>query len=98
MNLIETLLDLLLAPALWLSLGLGLAAGVLFHLWRRGGWRRFWRDLLAGALGFILGQLLGGWLGNEHLLIGQTQLIPGLVGAALLLFGARLLPVGPSQR
>ena len=98
MSLIETLLDLLLAPALWLSLGLGLAAGMLFHLWRRGGWTRFWRDLLAGTLGFILGQLLGGWLGNEHLLIGQTQLIPGLAAAVLLLFVARLLPPGPSQR
>ena len=98
MDLIETLLDLLLAPALWLSLGLGLIAGVLFHLWRRGGWRRFWRDLLAGMLGFVAGQLLGGLLGNERLLIGQTQFVPGLIGATLLLFSARLLPPGPPER
>jgi len=87
-----------LAPALWLGLGLGMAAGVLFHLWRRGGWRRFWGDLLAGALGFLAGQLTGDWLGNVHLLIGQTQIIPGLLGAALLLFGARLLSQGRRKR
>jgi len=68
-----------------------MAAGVLFHLWRRGGWRRFWGDLLAGALGFLAGQLTGDWLGTAHLLIGQTQVVPGLIGAVLLLFGARRL-------
>lgn len=84
------MLDALLSPALWLSLGLGLSCGLVFHLWRRGGWRRFWRDLAAGVIGFAAGELLAGLAGNERLLLGQVQVIPGLIGAALLLFGGRL--------
>jgi uncharacterized membrane protein YjjP (DUF1212 family) len=88
---IEAGLDVLLAPVLWLSLGIGLACGLLFHLWRRGGWRQFWRDLLAGVVGFAAGQAIAGLLGNNRLLIGQVQFLPGIAGAALCLFGARLL-------
>jgi uncharacterized membrane protein YeaQ/YmgE (transglycosylase-associated protein family) len=70
---------------------LGLACGLVFYLWRRGGWRRFWRDLLAGVLGFAAGQALAGLAGNERLLIGQVQVIPGVIGAALILFAGRFV-------
>ena len=31
---IEPALDVLLSPTLWLSVGLGMACGLLFHIWR----------------------------------------------------------------
>ncbi len=87
----ETLLNLALLPALWLSVGLGLACGVLFHLWRRGGWRRLRRDLLAGVIGFAVGHLFAVFAGNQALLLGQVQVIPGLIGALIILSISRAL-------
>jgi uncharacterized membrane protein YjjP (DUF1212 family) len=95
--LIEAALDLILSPALWLSLGMGLACGLLFHLWRRGGWDYFRLDLIAGVLGFAAGHIVASLFGNERLLLGQVQILPGLAGAALTLFGARLLTSRPAR-
>ncbi len=90
-DLYEAALNLVLLPALWLSVALGLTCGVLFYLWRRGGWRRFWRDLVAGVVGFALGQVLVARFGAEITLIGQVQVIPGLVGALMVLIVGRAL-------
>ncbi|MCX7670630.1 MAG: hypothetical protein N2439_11230 [Anaerolineae bacterium] len=93
MDLLGTLLDLVLWPALWLSTIMGAACGLLFHVWRGGGWRRFWLDLAVGALGFGLGQLGAGLVGTELLMIGEVQVLPGLAAALIALFSARRLIV-----
>ncbi|MGC8780897.1 MAG: hypothetical protein ACP5UQ_08545 [Anaerolineae bacterium] len=93
MDLIGTILDVLLWPALWLSALMGTSCGLLFHLWRGGGWRRFWLDLAAGALGFGLGQVAGDLFGAGLLMIGEVQVLPGLVAALAALFIARRLVI-----
>lgn len=93
----EWALDLLLWPALWLSVGLGSACGLLCYAWRRGGWSYLWRDLLAGVIGFGAGQGIAGLAGNERLLIGEVQVVPGVVGAALALGIMRLLRVAAKR-
>lgn len=93
MDLIGTFLDLVLWPALWLSTIMGAACGLLFHLWRGGGWRRFWFDLAAGVLGFGLGQLGAGLFGIEMWMIGEVEVLPGLMVALIVLLIARRLIV-----
>jgi uncharacterized membrane protein YjjP (DUF1212 family) len=95
---IEAALDVLLSPALWLSVGLGLACGLLFHIWRGGGWRWLLADLLAGVVGFAVGQVVGTLLNLDRLLIGQVQTVPGIIGAAGFLMGSRfILPSGAAR-
>jgi uncharacterized membrane protein YeaQ/YmgE (transglycosylase-associated protein family) len=91
---IEPLLDVLLSPALWLSLALGGACGLLFHIWRRGGWRWLLGDLLVGMLGFAAGQMIAGLLQFDWLRIGQVRVLPGVVGAVVFLMACRLLLSG----
>jgi hypothetical protein len=98
-ELVDTALDGLLSPALWLSLIMGLSVGVLFHVLAGGGWRWVGRDLLAAVIGFGVGQLTGGFLGNNRLLIGQVQVVPGVLGAVAILLANRvLLPARQSRR
>ncbi len=86
---VETLLDVALSPALWLSVALALIYGALFYIWRGGGLRQLGRDLLAGVAGFGLGQLAGSWLQLNTLALGQVQVLAGTVGAGLGLFVGR---------
>jgi hypothetical protein len=85
---VESLIDLMLSPGLWLSVGLALVYGVLFYIWRGGGVRQLGRDLLAGVIGFGLGQAAGNWLRLNAFVLGQVQLLAGSLGAGLgLLIG-----------
>jgi len=95
---IEPALDVLLSPALWLSMGLGMACGLLFHIWRGGGWRWLLADFLAGVVGFAVGQVAGTLLRVDRLLIGQVQVLPGIVGAVVFLVGSRLIVSGGMTR
>jgi uncharacterized membrane protein YjjP (DUF1212 family) len=95
---IEPALDVLLSPALWLSVGLGMACGLLFHIWRGGGWRWLLADFLAGVVGFALGQVAGTLLRVDWLLIGQVQVLPGILGAVVFLVGSRLIVPGGMAR
>jgi uncharacterized membrane protein YjjP (DUF1212 family) len=95
---IEPVLDVLLWPALWLSVGLGLACGLLFYIWRGGGWRWLLADFLAGVVGFAVGQVAGMLLRVDRLLIGQVQVVPGILGALMFLVGSRLIVHGGMTR
>ena len=95
---IEPALDVLLSPTLWLSVGLGLACGLLFHIWRGGGWRWLLADFVAGVVGFAVGQVAGTLLRVDQLLIGQVQVLPGILGAVVFLVGSRLIVQGGMTR
>ena len=95
-SLTDMALDIILSPALWLSVLFGMIYSLLFTLWRGGGWRQALRDLLAGVLGFGAGQLLASFLPLPTLRVGETHLIWGsLVAALSLLLGRRYWRLPP---
>jgi hypothetical protein len=85
------LLDLVLSPALWLSLTLSVLMSLAFTAWRGGDARQLVRDLLASALGFGAGQLLGALLGFNWLRVGPVYVLWGLLGAGAALMLGRAL-------
>ncbi len=88
---LDWVLDVLLSPALWLSVLLALAYSTLFTVWRWAGWRQWGRDLLAGLVGFGLGQATGTLAGSAWLRLGEIQLLWGTVAAIVALaIGRRL--------
>jgi uncharacterized membrane protein YeaQ/YmgE (transglycosylase-associated protein family) len=82
-------LDVALSPALWLSILLGLVYGALFTLWRGGGWRQAWRDLVAGVVGFGFGQLLAMLLPLPSPQVGEVHLLWGSIMAVVFLLLSR---------
>ena len=78
-------LDVVLSPGLWLSVLLALIYSLLFSAWRWAGWGQLGRDVLAGLLGFAVGQLIGTLVGFDWGRIGQVQLLLGTAGAVALL-------------
>ncbi len=82
---VEPLLDFVLSPMVWLSVSLALLYSALFYGWKGGGLRQLARDLLAGLVGFAIGQAIGSWRNWDLLMIGQVQLLAGTVGAILAL-------------
>lgn len=65
--------------------------GALFHLIFGGDARRLALFLLAGWLGFLLGQLIGTALNVTFLDIGPVHTLTATLGAWLALFAARML-------
>lgn len=82
---LDWVLDIVLSPALWLSVVLSLAYSTLFTLWRWAGWRQWGRDLLAGLIGFGVGQVAGMLAGLPWLRLGEVQLLWGTVSAVIAL-------------
>ncbi|WP_376792220.1 hypothetical protein [Thermoflexus sp.] len=81
-------------PALILFLGVG--TGLLRHVLGGGGIKRLALDLLLGCVGFAIGHGLGQLLAPGFGRIGTTAVIPGLLGAGLLL-GIFSLPISPHR-
>ncbi len=95
----DALLDLVLSPALWLGVTIAAACSVVFYGWRGGGLRQLGRDLVAGLVGFGLGQLAGTWLGFDWLRVGQVQVLLGAGGALVaLLVGRSIWRPGSRRR
>lgn len=77
-------------PALILLLGGGL--GLIAHVLGGGGARRLALDLLLGTTGFALGHGIGGLWMPGFGRIGTTAVLPGALGALLLLMIGRNIP------
>lgn len=90
-SLLDWVLDAVLSPALWLSVMLALAYGTLFTVWRWAGWRQWGRDLLAGLIGFGVGQAAGMLVGWRWLRLGEVQLLWGTVVTIMALAIGRWL-------
>ncbi|MBL8163682.1 MAG: hypothetical protein JNJ61_16975 [Anaerolineae bacterium] len=65
--------------------------GAAFHLVMGGDARRLALFLLAGWLGFGLGQILGAILEINLLSIGTLRILPAVVGALIALLVAHIL-------
>ena len=79
--LIDGALDLLLSPALWLSIVVATLVSLAFTAWRGGDLRQLVRDLVAGLIGFGAGQLLGSFLPFSLLRIGEVYIVWGVLGS-----------------
>jgi vacuolar-type H+-ATPase subunit I/STV1 len=87
----DGVVDAILSPALWLSVAVAVVCSVVFYAWRGGGMRQFGRDVVASLIGFGAGQLAGAYLQIDLLLLGQVQVLAGIVGAVVGLFLGRLV-------
>jgi hypothetical protein len=97
--LVDRLLDIVLSPALWMCVLFGVVYAVLFTIWRGGGPRQWMRDLVAGVLGFGLGQLVATILHLPTVPVGQVHLLWGSLFAVLaLLVGRRYWRPRPGAR
>jgi hypothetical protein len=90
-RLIDGVMDVVLSPALWLSVVVAVACSVLFYGWRGGGMRQLGRDLAVSLLGFGIGQLAGIYLQLDFLRLGQVRILAGIAGAVCALFLGRLI-------
>ncbi len=72
-------------PALLLSALLSTAYGAAFHLWRGGDLRRLGLFLVAGWVGFGLGQVAGLSLGWNGGMIGEVHVIEATTGSLIAL-------------
>lgn len=80
-------------PTLLLAFTLATLYGAGFHVWQGGGARRLALYLLAGWLGFGLGQLLGNLLKIQLVMIGALNVLPATLGSGIALLAARWLTV-----
>jgi hypothetical protein len=78
---------------LLLSVALATIYGAGFHWWQGGGARRLALYLLAGWLGFALGQVVGNALGLTILMIGPLNFLTATLGSALALGLAHFLAI-----
>jgi hypothetical protein len=90
-TLLDTVLDAVLAPALWLGLLVAVVYSLLFTLWRGGGWRQAPKDLLAGLVGLGAGQVISGLVHLDTLRIGELRLLGATLGAAIALLAGRVI-------
>ncbi len=88
-NASDIFFDIVLSPAVWLCIVFGVVYGLLFTLWRGGGWRQLLRDIVAGLLGFGLGQLLASFLHLPTVRVGEVHLLWGSAFAVIALLIAR---------
>jgi hypothetical protein len=59
--------------------------GLVYHLWRGGGFFRLIVSIGAAGLGFAIGQLVGQFFGWQLVMIGEVHLAEGLIGALIML-------------
>jgi hypothetical protein len=85
----DILLDIVLSPALWLCILFGVVYGILFTLWRGGGFRQLLRDIAVAVLGFGLGQVLASFLHLPTVRVGEVHLLWGSLFAVLALLVGR---------
>lgn len=82
---------MLLSPPFVLSVLVSTALAALFNLWQGGSARDLAVYLVAGWLGFAVGELIGDWVGLDLLMIGEVHMVEGCLICGLLMFLARWL-------
>ena len=79
------------APALVLSIIMASTYGALFHVWKGETAQDLLIYLVAGLVGFGLGQLVGNTLGLGIFMIGQVHVVEASLICWLILFIAKWL-------
>jgi uncharacterized membrane protein YeaQ/YmgE (transglycosylase-associated protein family) len=83
----------MIPPYLLLLLILGAIYGIMFHLWRGKTFKDLAIYLVAGIIGFIIGQAIGNLLGLQFFSIGPLHIVAGTLLSWLSLFVAQWLKI-----
>lgn len=86
-----------LSPSLALGFIMATLCGAAFHVVIGGDARRLAFFLIAGWVGFLLGQSVGTAFGITLLSIGSLHTFAGILGSLLALVAARILSGRPQQ-
>ncbi len=57
-----------------------MGVGLVYHLWRGGGFARLIMSIVAAGIGVAIGQVLGQFFGWPLIVIGEVHLIEVLIG------------------
>lgn len=74
-----------MSPTLLLIAILAAATGLIYHLWRGGGFARLILSIIAAGIGMAIGQVVSQFLGWRLIMLGEVHLIPALIGGLLVL-------------
>ncbi len=82
-----------MSPYFLLSILIGGAYGAVFHTWQGKSIKDVVYYLLAGIIGFSLGQVIASFFGWQIFLIGPLHVVEASISCWLVLFIARWLRV-----
>jgi hypothetical protein len=76
---------MVITPTLLLLAILAVAMGLIYHLWRGGGFARLILSIIAAGIGVAIGQVLSQFFGWRLILLGEVHLVEALIGGMLVL-------------
>jgi hypothetical protein len=74
-----------ITPTLLLLAILAVATGLIYHLWRGGGFARLPLSIIAAGIGIAIGQVVSQFFGWRLILLGEVHLVEALIGGILVL-------------
>ena len=74
-----------MSPTILLLAILAVATGLLYHLWRGGGFARLPLSIIAAGIGMAIGQVLSQFFSWRLIMLGEVHLVPALIGGLLVL-------------
>jgi hypothetical protein len=74
-----------ISPTILLLAILAVAIGLIYHLWRGGGFGRLILSIVAAGVGIAIGQVLSQFFGWRLIMLGEVHLVQALVGGMLVL-------------
>ena len=74
-----------MSPTILFIAILAAATGLIYHLWRGGGFARLLVSIVAAGIGMAIGQVVSQFFGWRLIVLGEVQLIPVLIGGLLAL-------------
>ena len=85
-----------MSPTILLLAILAVATGLIYHLWRGGGFERLLLSIIAAGIGIAIGQVLSQLFGWRLILLGEVHLVQALIGGLLVLVLINRPDVAPS--
>ena len=74
-----------ISPTILLLAILAVATGLIYHLWRGGGFARLILSIIAAGIGVAIGQVLSQFFGWRLIMLGEVHLVQALIGGMLVL-------------
>jgi hypothetical protein len=74
-----------MSPTILLLAILAVATGLIYHLWRGGGFARLILSIVAAGIGIAIGQVVSQLSGWRLIMLGEVHLVQALIGGLLVL-------------